>query len=347
MTTSRTLDRRQFLKLSVAALATMAAGHTQLGQAQTAGDVPGRTPMKPAVAITQNQDIGKAIKEALGHLPLEALVRNKLVAVKPNETNATMDYKGGVTQPDTLRAVLREVKRFGPRELVVTGGSGGSKTDEVFRITGLMQVVEEEGATFFDHNRPPFVSVDLQYAPEREVAGPQRSVMVNRRVLEYETLIALSQLKLHTTATVTLALKNIAMSYPAADYYGYPRSTAKHEHKFFDDLHSFITAMAKRFPIHLAITVGHPAMIGSGPLGGHLVETGLVIASTDPLAADVVGAKLLGFDIQAVRHLWEAERLGVGESRIDHMEFPAMTLRNAIGAFTQAAYGERLSFGQG
>src|SRR5262249_39948710 len=27
--------------------------------------------------------------------------------------------------------------------------------------------------------------------------------------------------------------------------------------------------MAKRFPIRLAITVGHPAMIGTGPLGRH------------------------------------------------------------------------------
>ena len=31
-------------------------------------------------------------------------------------------------------------------------------------------------------------------------------------------------------------------------------------------------------------------MIGTGPLGGHAVETGLVIASTDAVAADVVGA---------------------------------------------------------
>jgi hypothetical protein len=28
-------------------------------------------------------------------------------------------------------------------------------------------------------------------------------------------------------------------------------------------MHSFIAAMAKRFPIDLAITVGHPAMIGT------------------------------------------------------------------------------------
>jgi uncharacterized protein (DUF362 family) len=207
-----------------------------------------------------------------------------------------------------------------------------------------MDVVMQEGATFFDHNRPPFTAVPLEYKPEADVAGPQASVMVNPRVLEYDTLIALNQLKVHQTATVTLALKNIAMSYPAADYYGHPRLTQNHRHWFFDDMHSFIAAMAGRFPIHLAITVGHPAMIGTGPLGGHAVETGLVIASTDPLAADVVGAKLLGFQVQAVRHLWEAGRLGVGETEVGKMDFPALSLQDAIGIFTTAAYGKPLKF---
>src|SRR5947208_10448202 len=137
-----------------------------------------------------------------------------------------------------------------------------------------MDVVGQEGATFFDHNRPPFVSVNLDYAPDADVDGPQRAVMVNPHVLVYETLIALNQLKLHSIATVTLALKNIAMSFPAADYYGHPRSQEKHENEFYEDMHSFIAAMARAFPITLAITVGHPAMIASGPLGGHAVEIG-------------------------------------------------------------------------
>lgn len=235
-------------------------------------------------------------------MPVNRLIRGKLVAVKPNDTWASVSDKTGVTQPDTLRAVLRFVQQYEPRELIVTGGAVAAETDEVFRIADLMDVVTQEEATFFDHNRP-FVSVDLPYAPEHDVRGPQRSVMVNPRVLDYETVIAVNQLKLHDTATVTLALKNIAMSFPAADYYGHPRSTQRHKNAFFADMHSFIAAMGKRFPIHLAITVGHPAMISTGPLGGHAVETGLVIASTDALVADVVGARLLGFDPQAVRHL--------------------------------------------
>ena len=52
----------------------------------------------------------------------------------------------------------------------------------------------------------------------------------------------------------------------------------------------------------------------------------------------------MGFRSQAVRHIWEAGRLGLGETVADEMEFPAMGLKEAIEAFTQAAYGERLTF---
>jgi len=296
------------------------------------------------VAITRNDSIEQAIHECLAHLPLAKLVKGKRVAVKPNETWASKDDITAVTQADTLRGVLRELKRHAPREIVVSGGAGAAETEDVMRLAGMLDVIREEGVEFFDHNRPPFVSVDLEYAPDRDVAGPQQSVMVNPRVLEYDTLVSLAQLKLHETATVTLALKNIAMSYPAADYYGHPRSHQKHENAFFADMHSFIAAMAKLFPIHLAIIAGHPAMIGTGPLGGHTFETGLIIASADPLAADVVGARLLGFEPQGVRHLWEAARLKLGESDTDKMKFPALSLEQAIEAFTEAAYGHPLSF---
>jgi hypothetical protein len=63
--------------------------------------------------------------------------------------------------------------------------------------------------------------------------------------------------------------------------------------------------------------IGHPAMIGTRPLGGRAV---------------------------AVRHLWEAARLGIGESDLSRMSFPNLQLREAIEAFSIVAYGERLTF---
>ena len=52
---------------------------------------------------------------------------------------------------------------------------------------------------------------------------------------------------------------------------------------------------------------------------------------------------MLGFELQGVRHLWEAARLGVGESDTDQMEFPGLSLDAAFEAFTLSAYGEPLS----
>ncbi|HXE57329.1 MAG TPA: DUF362 domain-containing protein [Gemmatimonadales bacterium] len=182
-----------------------------------------------------------------------------------------------MTQPDTLRAVLGEIERFVPRQLVVTG-AGAAETGEVFRVS-----------------RP------------------------------------------HRTATVALALTHLVMNFPAADYDGHPRSTQEHRNRLFADMHSFIAAMAGRLPISLGITVGHPTMIAAGPLGGRPVGTGLVIASTDALAADVVGARLLGVGVQVARHLWEAERVGLGETDIAKMAFPALGLREVIEALSEAA----------
>ena len=290
------------------------------------------------VVITKNEEIQAGIEEALQHIDVAALTRGKILAMKPNATWASEQDTSAATQPDTLRAVLRHIKRCEPRQLIVSAGAGGGETDEILRLTGLLDVIEAEGADYYDHNRPPFERVELTSPPGEEMPLPLQHVMVNRRVLEYETLISLSQLKLHLCTTVTLALKNIGISFPAADHYGHPRQLF-HEPELCGYIHSFIAAMARRFPIDLAITVGHPAMIGTGPIGGHTFETGLTLASTDPVSADVVGAGILGFRSTSVSHLWQAGRMGLGEMDTDRMQFPAIGLAQAIDLFTEAAFG--------
>ncbi|HOG45078.1 MAG TPA: DUF362 domain-containing protein [Anaerolineae bacterium] len=285
------------------------------------------------VAITRDTEfIGQAIFDALNALDLEDLFTNRLVAIKPNDTAATPDDISGVTHADSLQAVIRFVKGFNPRHIVVSGGAGASITEDVFNYTGMMEVIRREGVEFFDHNQGPFEEVTL-------ASGPQRQVMINPRILEYDSVVSLAQLKLHETATVTLSMKNVAMSFPAADYYGHPRASGeRHENDFFGDMQEFIVAMVKRFPPSLAVIVGHPAMVGTGPLGGIPVETGLVIASRDFVAADAAGAELFGFNMQGVRHIFEAYRAGLGEGRTSSMTFPLMSLSDAIGAFTRVVY---------
>ncbi|MBI1911465.1 MAG: DUF362 domain-containing protein [Deltaproteobacteria bacterium] len=283
--------------------------------------------MKSRVSISHNNDIAAAINGALDHLEgLSELFVGRHVAIKPNDTWASPHDLTACTQADSLRAVIRFVKNYYPKKITVTGGSGAGETDKIFSYLGLDKVIEDEEVEFIDHNRPPFEAVPLEY-------GPQGTVMVNENVLKYDTLISLAQLKVHEVATVTLTMKNIAMSYPAADYYGHPRNRRLHPHNFFSDMQGLIAGMCKRFRIDLGIITGHPVMIERGPVGGKTFEAGLVIASKDCVAADYIGAKLLGFE--RVGHIIEAEKLGLGKAHLSNIETIGVQLDEAERIFKE------------
>jgi len=287
------------------------------------------------VALRQHSEIRQALEEALRFLPVESLLRDKIVAIHPNDTTATEDDTTAVTQPDTLEAVIRFVKRFQPRELIVSGGSGAVQTEEVFRVSGMKAVVEREGAAFVDHNKPPFATVPLD-------VGPMKAVVVHEGVLRYETILSLSQLKVHSQSVIVGAIKNIAMSWPAADYYGYPRMENRYGRSgMIEDKNAFMVGMLKRFRPHLSIVTGHPAMIATGPTGGIAVETGLVVAGLDPVAVDTVCASLLGFATMGVEYLRQAARLGLGEGDLSRIEIKGLPLDEAMRIFNEKAYGVR------
>ncbi|MCF6159094.1 MAG: DUF362 domain-containing protein [wastewater metagenome] len=281
--------------------------------------------MKSRVSIAYDQDIEKSITSALDSLEdISDLFRGKHVAIKPNDTWASPGDLTPCTQADSVEAVIKYVKRFHPKKITITGGAGAEETDNVFRYLGIDKVIQQEGVEFFDHNRGPFQAVKLEY-------GPQKEVMINPYILEYDTVISLAQHKVHNSADVTLSMKNIAMSYPAADYYGHPRESYAHPHNFFKDLHGFIAGMCQRFPIDLGIIVGHPAMIGKGPIGGKTFESGITIAGKDPVATDYIGAKMLGRE--NARHIIEAEKLTLGVAAMENIEIAGISLDDAIEIF--------------
>ncbi|MGP0064260.1 MAG: DUF362 domain-containing protein [Isosphaeraceae bacterium] len=253
----------------------------------------------------QPDNAERAITEALSRVALDDF-RDRVVAIKPNDTSATDDDKTVCTQADSLRATILSITTLHPKSIMLTGGAGAKKTEDMFRVMGYLDVISQEGVEWFDHNQAPFEAVDLPF-------GPQRQIMVNPRVLRYEKLVSLAQLEVHRTATVTRSIKNIAMSYPAVDFYGHPRVSQKvHPHNILKDKHAFLVGMLMRFPIDLAIVVGHPAMIGMDPIGGKAIETRLAIAGRNPVSVDTVGAFLLGFETLGVQHLAQAVQLGLG-----------------------------------
>lgn len=286
---------------------------------------------EPIVAITKAMTESKSLEKALDMLPVDKIITtNDTVVITPNWVNNKKPSSGAVVGPKTLRSLIRYVKSKNPSKIYIATGSGGMETPDVMKSTGYDKIIEEENVEFVDLNYGPYVDLELNH-------HIIKSTPINKIIEEADVIISFTQLKQHEEATITASIKNISMGCPPSEIHGQPKkSTGIHE-----DLHGFIRAFAKKVPIDLAIVSCDRAMIGTGPSNGKSVNTpGLIIASTDPVAADAVGARLLGFLPQAVAYLYGLHNDKLGEARVEYMDIKGLTIQEAEHIFSKAAYND-------
>ncbi|HWT74073.1 MAG TPA: DUF362 domain-containing protein [Mobilitalea sp.] len=284
------------------------------------------------VSIIRSDTEQASIKDALDLLPMNKIIKpGDQVVITPNWVGAKMPESATVVGPKTLQALIQYVKSFQPKEIVIATGSG-EDTVKVFHQVGYDKIIEEEQVRFVDLNYGPYVDLDLDHAiiPKTKI---------NQLIDQMDVLISFTQLKQHEEATMSASIKNVSMGWPPAEIHGFP----KKQLGIHKDLHGFITAMAKKLPIDLAIISADKAMIGTGPNNGIAVDTqGLIIASTDPVAADTIGARLLGFLPQAIQYLYTLYQDGIGEAEVKKMTFKGLPLAEAERIFSMAAYGREI-----
>ena len=77
----------------------------------------------------------------------------------------------------------------------------------------------------------------------------------------------------------------------------------------FCDIHE-----ARKISLH--IMDGVIAMQGEGPTAGTVYEAGKILTSEDPLALDVIAAKMVGLNMTDIPILQTAQKRGMGEGDI-------------------------------
>ncbi|MCC3868888.1 DUF362 domain-containing protein [Terrisporobacter mayombei] len=289
---------------------------------------------EPIVAITKALTEGESLEKALDLLPIDKIIqKGDKVIITPNWVKDKSAKDGAVVGPKTLQRLIQYVKTKEPSTICIATGSGGTETTDVMTSVGYDKVIEEEVVEYIDMNYGPFIELKLDH-------DIIKTTPINKIVDEADVIISFTQLKYHEEATVTASIKNIAMGYPPASVHGFPKKqTGIHE-----DLHGFIRSFAKKVPIDLAIISLDKAMIGTGPIFGQAVDTpGLIIAGTDPVAADSVGARLLGFLPQGVAYLYGLYKDGLGEANPMNMTIKGLDLVEAEKIFSKAAYGNKES----
>lgn len=239
------------------------------------------------------------------------------VLVKPNVLNPRRPEDGVCTHPVVLKAVLATLRDAGAREVSVGDSSGGSgakptATDRALEVSGLAAATRELGARLrsFDHEEA--VSVPNPRGPE------YRPLVLARPAVEAARdgwLVSVPKFKTHALTTLTGAVKNLFGTVPGA---------AKREtHRANPSIESFSNALvdiaaALRPRLHVVDAI--MAMEGEGPSGGPLVNLGLIVAGTDPVAVDAVLAAVAGLDPLRIPTTRLAAERGLGEASLARIE---------------------------
>lgn len=244
--------------------------------------------------------VNKAL-EALGGV--ENLVpAGTNILIKPNvgfyETDATTD-------PRITAAVVKALKGTQPGQIVVGESSlRGVDTQYAMQTTGTKSLAEAAGADVKDLTKDAVVTVAIPNG----VAI--KSVEVFKTARD-SFIVSVPRLKRHTDTTVTISMKNLIGIVPDSEKGRFHQTNLS---QCVADLNSVLRPK-------LVIVDATKAMTKSGPSGGVMVDLNLVIASTDPVAADVIAAQQLfqaegltdtSSAVGNIVHIQDAAKIGVG-----------------------------------
>ncbi|HRU41267.1 MAG TPA: DUF362 domain-containing protein [Candidatus Diapherotrites archaeon] len=287
----------------------------------------------PVTAIVDASKSENCVEVVLNMIEAPKIIgQGACVVITANMVDNKPASTGTVVHPDLLRKVIKYAKKFNPSRIVVAAGSGGAPTQQVFEEIGFNRIIREEEIEFMDLNYGPYIELSLNH----DIVS---SIKINKLCEEMDVHISFTPIKMHKEATVSLGIKNVALSWPPAEIHGMPKKKLG----IHEDLHSFIAAMGEVVPIDITLLSGMNGMIWTGPSDGKAVSSNLIVAGTDPVAADAVAARMMGLLPQAVHYLFELHRRGLGQADIKKINMKGVPIVQAEEMFSMAALGESIA----
>jgi uncharacterized protein (DUF362 family) len=280
---------------------------------------------KPVVAVMPYEKPRESVRQVVaGSNRLALLPRGAKVFIKPNIvfwTTATDFPKWGViTTSRVVEDVVVLLKESGIEDITIGEGmvtrNGDRKTPaHAFESLGYNRLGRRYGLKAVDIMARPFEKVDL---------GDGIELKFNRDILQSDFVVNLPVLKTHVQTVVSLGIKNLKGTIDL------PSRKRCHSPDLIKDLHYRVARMADKMPPMLTLVDGIYSNERGPGMNGRIRRRNVLVASADVLAADAVGAYILGHAPQEVPHLVHAAaRRGrsLDLSAIDLVGEPVETVR--------------------
>lgn len=291
----------------------------------------------------------------------------RLVVIKPNIAIASPPGKGIVTDPALVGAVALLVHEAAPgaRILIAEGAGGwkfppptkdpgieawldqftGIETEDGFATAGYRRLVEK-----LQRRGIQAECFDLNFDRSRELAAPSGGQGADRYFLPVTLLEADAWINCPVAKThgprITVSLKNHLGLLPGL-VYGWPKSRGTENHPGIPHqcaiLEEVMIDLWQLTQVDLNVvdgTVGHE---GGALWYGEPVRTNWVLASRNPVAADLVAAKLMGFNPDDMEFAELAWRQGLGPRFYEEIEVRGDPVERLSRRFKKAveSYGLR------
>jgi uncharacterized protein (DUF362 family) len=154
-----------------------------------------------------------------------------------------------------------------------------------------------------------------------------KSVKIHKSLTEIDLLCSVPMMKTHSLATVTLAMKNLIGLYPGTEYYAVRSWLHDRAAEAGSPGVAYeVIDMNNAVRTGLSVIDASTAMEGNGPSDGTLVDMGLIIAGTCPLATDMVGSLVMGFELNDIPAIVLAHISGMVPGTLDDIEIRGLTI---------------------
>jgi len=346
--THRELSRRDFLKAGIGASLGAATGTLTLGLAGWPSIAE-----KAVVSVVKikKDKIGIAVEEAIDLLGgIKTVAKGKeRIMLKPNLVAESLD---STTKREVIKTLSQLMKASGKEVLIGEGsaaaGGFNAKQGEVYRtkneaiLNGMQQYVFDQlGYTEMAQSMHiPLINLHSGEMVEVSVPGAFSfdKITLHRSLTDIDLLCSVPMMKTHVLAGVTLGMKNLIGLYPGS-IYGSVRAGV-HDKAAKAGSHGVafeIVDMVRANKLGLVVVDGSTAMEGNGPTEGSLVKMGVIVAGTNPLATDMVAARIMGFKTNEIPTFTYAQRAGMKPSSFDEIEVRGERISNVGRMFKKPA----------
>ena len=254
------------------------------------------------VAIVKYEEPRESVRRAvelsqgLDHLPA-----NAKVMIKPNIVNWTMATPfpkfGVITTSRVIEDMVVLLKERGIDDITIAEGSVMADPKDMqtakhaYKTLGYGVLNKRYGVRSLNIFERPFKKVDL---------GDGVIIKINQDILNADFVVDLPVLKTHSQTVVSLGIKNLK------GMIDIPSRKKCHNITPGKDLHFWVSKLADPMPPIFTLLDGIYTNERGPSFDGRMRRTNILVASADILAADLVGAKVLGFETSDVPHLVHA-----------------------------------------